>query len=338
MRDWPGTMLSTPRGEVFVRHAPRPPRRECSSGRVDASLDDANCTLGEQLEPAVFVHGLGGESLDWADVVAMLADRVDGYAPDLPGFGESPPPKHGELSLDAHAAAVVGVIDAIGRGPVHLVGNSLGGSVVTRVAAEHPELVTTLTLLSPALPDLRPRLWSWQLLVTLLPFAGARLVDLALRGDPDKMAGRIFWLCYGDPHAVTDQRRAEAVAAARRRAELAYSGTVYRSSLRSLVSAYVQFGRRRLWRQAKQVSAPTLLMYGGRDKLVDPRMAKRAAATFPNAQLVLMLDAGHVAHLEFPDHVAATLRDFLDGALGRGMTRARGTVVSNDALGNRRAS
>jgi pimeloyl-ACP methyl ester carboxylesterase len=325
MHAWPGAFIATPRGEVFVRHDP-PPREG---------------TGGDALEPAVFVHGLGGESLDWADVAAMLADRVDGHALDLPGFGESPPPARGELSLDAHAAAVVDVIRTIDRGPVHLVGNSLGGSVVTRVAAEHPELVKTLALVSPALPDLRPRLWSWQLLVTLLPVVGTRLVDLALRGDPDKMAGRIFWLCYGDPHAVTDQRRAEVVAAACRRAELAYSGTVYRSSLRSLVSAYVQFGRRRLWRQAKQVGAPTLLVYGGRDKLVDPRMAKRAETTFPNAHLVLMLDAGHVAHIEFPDRVAATLRDFLDGrirALGRGMGRPHGTVVSSDASGNRRAS
>jgi len=83
------------------------------------------------------------------------------------------------------------------------------------------------------------------------------------------------------------------------------------------------------------------VLYGGRDKLVDPRMAKRAEGTFPNAQVVLMLDAGHVAHIEFPDRVAATLCDFLDGriqALGPGMGRAHGTVVPSDASGNRRAS
>jgi hypothetical protein len=69
-------------------------------------------------------------------------------------------------------------------------------------------------------------------------------------------------------------------------------------------------------------------------------MAKRAHASFPNARVVLMLDAGHVAHLEFPDRVAATLRDFLDGgirALGPGMARAHGTVVSSDAPVSRRA-
>ncbi len=347
MRDWPGTLIRTRRGDVFVRHDPSPPRRLKGSGRSQGGLDDANPSLDEEeeegqegavtLEAALFVHGLGGESLDWADVVHALADRVDGYALDLPGFGESPPAVAGH-ALHVHASAVVDVIEAIGRGPVHLVGNSLGGSVVTRVAAEHPELVKTLTLLSPAMPDLRPRMWSWQLLIALVPGVGARIVNAALRGDPERMARRVFWLCYGDPHAVTDQRRSDVVAAARRRSELAYSGAVYRSSLRSLVAAYLQVGRRRLWRQARRVSVPTLLMYGGRDKLVDPRMAKRAELTFPNSRTVLMLDAGHVAHLEFPDRVAATLREFLDGALGRGMTGRHGTVETGEAPGSRRAS
>ena len=340
MRDWPGHLVPTPHGDVFVRHEPPSARRVKGSGRSQGSLDDANPPLGEEADVAVFVHGLGGESLDWADVVHALADRLDGFALDLPGFGESPPPTARSHNLDAHAAAVVDVINAIDRGPVHLIGNSLGGAVAP-VAAEHPDLVKTLTLLSPAMPDLRPRVWSWQLLIALIPGAGPRIVEAALRGDPERMARRVFWLCYGDPHAVTDQRRSDVVAAARRRAELAYSGAVYRSSLRSLVAAYVQVGRRRLWRQAAHVGAPTLLIYGGRDKLVDPRLAKRAEATFPNSHTVLMLDVGHVAHLEFPDRVAATLRDFLDGriqALGLGMARRHGTVVSSDTPPSWRAS
>jgi pimeloyl-ACP methyl ester carboxylesterase len=323
MRDWPGRLISTPHGDVFVRH------------NQQSSLE------GGRLEPALFVHGLGGESLDWADVVHALADRVDGYALDLPGFGESPPPAARRQTVDVHAATVVDVINVIGRGPVHLIGNSLGGSVATRVAAERPDLVKTLTLLSPAMPDLRPRVWSWQLLIALIPGIGPRIVEAALRGDPERMARRVFWLCYGDPRAVPDQRRSAVVAAARRRAELAHSGAVYRSSLRSLVGCYVQVGRRRLWRQAKQIAAPTLVLYGGRDKLVDPRMAKRAEEAFPNAHTVLMLDAGHVAHIEFPDRVAATLRDYRHGHIrppDPGMARGHGTVVPSDAPVGRRAS
>ncbi|MDQ1484328.1 MAG: hypothetical protein QOJ62_21, partial [Actinomycetota bacterium] len=263
---WPGQTLPTSGGLVFVRHRPG---------------------AEPHLEPALFVHGLGGESLDWVDVAGMLADRVDAHALDLPGFGDSPPPRDGDLSLDGHARAVAGVVRSIGRGPCHLIGNSLGGAVTLRVAADHPELVRSLTLISPAMPDLRPRFWSTQLTIALVPVLGPWLVRSALRGDPERMARRIYALCYGDPAAVTADRHARELASLRRRAELAHSAKVYRSSLRAVVSSYVQRGPRRLWRQAANVDVPTLLIYGGRDKLVDPRMAARAQATFPSTQLVL---------------------------------------------------
>ena len=80
---------------------------------------------------------------------------MDGEALDLPGFGDSPPPDDGDYSVTGHARAVIRYLDASGRGPVHLFGNSLGGAVSTRVAAVRPDLVRTLTLVSPALPEIR---------------------------------------------------------------------------------------------------------------------------------------------------------------------------------------
>ena len=281
-------------------------------------------------EPAVFVHGLGGESLEWADAALLLADRCDWYAPDLPGFGESPPPADGDLSIDGHARAVINVIRALDAGPVHLVGNSLGGTVATRIAAERPDLVRSLALISPALPDLRPRLWSSQLLVALVPVFGPWLVRRTLLGDPEKLARRVVWFCYGNPRALTSARLDEELDAIRRRAALPHTVRVYRSSLRALVSTYFQVGRRRLWRQAELVGVPTLLIYGGRDKLVDPRTARRAAVAFRNARIVLLAEAGHVAHLEFPERVAKIVRRFLDDPPRSGMDGRRGTVEASE--------
>src|ERR1700679_1490434 len=88
----------------------------------------------EGAEPAVFVHGLGGSSRNWTDLMAELSRPgpvpaepvLSSEAIDLPGFGYSPPPADGDYSIDAHAAAVIDLIDAGGRWPVHLIGNSLG--------------------------------------------------------------------------------------------------------------------------------------------------------------------------------------------------------------------
>ncbi|WP_309053094.1 alpha/beta fold hydrolase, partial [Streptomyces sp.] len=121
------------------------------------------------LPPALYVHGLGGSSLNWSTLMPLLADTVDGEAVDLPGFGDSPPPDDGNYSVTGHARAVIRLLDAGGRGPVHLFGNSLGGAVATRVAAVRPDLVRTLTLISPALPELRAQRGAWPTALLALP-------------------------------------------------------------------------------------------------------------------------------------------------------------------------
>ena len=308
---WPGRLLSTSRGPVFVRH---PVRVDHVQGVAPPEEWPAHLSSGGSASPrpeqrprdaVLFVHGLGGESLDWADVAAELADQFDCYALDLPGFADSPPPADGDFSLDAHVRSVVAVAETLG--PVHLVGNSLGGAVATRVAAEHPQLVRSLTLVSPALPDLRPRWSSAQLTLALLPALGPLIVRAVLRADPERMAKRVYRLCYGDPSAVTPQRHAHEIAALRRRAELEHSPLVYRSTLRAVVSSYLQQGSRRLWKQAAAVGVPTLVIYGGRDRLVHPRMAGRAERTFRDAEVLRFRDIGHVAHLESPSIVALSL-------------------------------
>ena len=280
----------------------------------------------------LFVHGLGGESLDWIDLAApVAATSVDCIGLDLPGFAHSPLPLDADLSLDGMAAAVAEVARTTTR-PVHLVGNSLGGAIVVRVAAEHPELVASLTLVAPALPDLHPRIGSVQLLIGLTPLLGPAIVRIIINADPEWMAKRIYALCYGDPKAVTAQRHARELATLRQRASLPYSPRVYREALRATVMSYVDRGPRRIWQQAAAVGVPTLVISGGRDRLVKERVIARARRTFPDAEVVRIAKAGHLAHLEDPDAAAAAIRGFLSrrrltGGVLRGMGERRGTVV-----------
>ncbi|GAA4966919.1 hypothetical protein GCM10023238_38490 [Streptomyces heliomycini] len=109
----------------------------------------------EGLPSALYIHGLGGSSLNWSALMPLLDDVVDSEAVDLPGFGDSPPPDDGDYSVTAHARVVIRYLDATGRGPVHLFGNSLGGAVRDPCRRRTPDLVRTLTLVSPALPELR---------------------------------------------------------------------------------------------------------------------------------------------------------------------------------------
>src|SRR5262245_54792559 len=104
--------------------------------------------------PVVLVHGLGGSHLNWGLVGPALAARTRVYAPDLPGFGLTFPGGR-TASVPANTAVLDAFLDKVVGGPALLVGNSMGGMVALRQAAAHPETVTGLVLLDPALP--RPR-------------------------------------------------------------------------------------------------------------------------------------------------------------------------------------
>ncbi len=237
-----------------------------------------------------------------------------GEALDLPGFGYSPPPADGDYSLDARAASVISLIERRGNWPVHLIGNSLGGAISTRVAARRPDLVRTLTLISPALPDLRPRLLPARLAVVAVPGIGRFLLSKMLAMTPEQRADASISELYADPARVRPERRAEAIAEVTRRDRLDYAVDALLGSARALVAEYTRPGPGSLWADAARVTAPTLMIHGSHDRLVNPAMAGRAARTFRNCRAVVLPRIGHVAMMERPDLVAAELREFLHGA------------------------
>ncbi|MER5359896.1 alpha/beta hydrolase [Streptomyces sp. NPDC002785] len=264
------------------------------------------------LPPALYVHGLGGSSQNWSALMPLLHDLVDGEAVDLPGFGDSPPPDDGNYSVTGHARAVIRLLDAQERGPVHLFGNSLGGAVATRVAAVRPDLVSTLTLISPALPEIRVQ---WPAVPTgLLAVPGVATLFARMTRDwtAEERTRGVMALCYGDPARVSESGFREAVAEMERRLELPYFWDAMARSARGIVDAYTLGGQHGLWRQAERVLAPTQLVYGGRDQLVSYRMARRASAAFRDSRLLTLPDAGHVAMMEYPEAVAQAFRELLD--------------------------
>lgn len=263
-------------------------------------------------EPALYVHGLGGSSQNWSDLMPLLADRLDGEAVDLPGFGLSPPPDDGNYSVSAQARALIRHLDAAGRGPVHLLGNSMGGAAATRVAAVRPDLVRTLTLISPALPELRPQRTAVPTALLAVPGIARLFGRLTHDWTPERRTREVLALCYGDPGRVSPEGFNSAADEYARRLELPYFWEVMERSARGLVNAYTLGGQHNLWRQAERVLAPTLLVYGGRDRLVSFRMARRAAAAFRGARMLTLPEAGHVAMMEYPEAVARAVRELLD--------------------------
>lgn len=263
------------------------------------------------LPKAVFAHGLGGSSLNWTDLMDRLRGDVDAWAVDLGGFGLSPPPRDGDMTPSGHARSLVELVKHLNGGPVHLFGNSLGGAVALQFAARRPDLVRSLTLISPALPSVFATRSNAHLPVIAVPGVGERLVPKYLGTDAGSRVRGTVDVCYADPSRVSPQRLAEAIDEVKERDHLPYASDAFLRSLRGLLRTYVDIGPNRPWKLAERVTCPTLVIYGRKDPLVDPRSAHRVTKHFRDAHVVVLPDSGHVAQMEHPEFVAAAWERFI---------------------------
>ncbi|WP_243867425.1 alpha/beta fold hydrolase [Actinophytocola oryzae] len=256
---------------------------------------------------AVYVHGLGGSSTNWTDLAAQLSGFVPGLSVDLPGFGRSVPPDGFDYSIPAHADAVARFIEGMDVGPVHLFGNSMGGAISMYVAADHPDLVRTLTLVSPAVPDLRPltsRMSDSRLAIAYMPLIGAA-VRRRIAAEPlDTRVFRLMRLCFAEFDKVPASRRAEAAAELAERERMVWTNPALARSTIGLFRSWLAPRSRSMWTLAPRIKAPTLVVWGASDKLVTVRKAPRTAQLIPRARLLVLPRTGHVAQMERPGTVA----------------------------------
>jgi pimeloyl-ACP methyl ester carboxylesterase len=283
---WPGQSISLGDHSVYVRSIP------------EAEKEPA------QKEPALCIHGLAGSSRNWTDLMDLLRPDLAAEALDLPGFGDSPPRPDGRYSIAAYTQTVAALIEHRNRGPVHLIANSLGGAVAVRLAATRPDLITTLTLISPALPDRRPQRGGLQYALLSVPRVGPRLLRKYETLPPQARVADVITTCFSDPALFAPERFAAEVAELARRDTLAHATAALAGSIRALAAETI---RNTAWRDASRVKAPTLVIYGGHDRVVDPRQAGRAAHAFKGARIVVLPRTGHLAHMEHPAQVAAEM-------------------------------
>ncbi|GAA4549323.1 alpha/beta fold hydrolase [Amycolatopsis samaneae] len=263
-------------------------------------------TPGADGVPAVYVHGLGGSSTNWTDLAALLAPVAWGAALDLPGFGYSEPAPGFDFGLASHADVVVRYLEE-SPGPVHLLGNSMGGAICLLVAARRPELVRTLTLISPAMPDRRPdprRLSDPRMAFAYLPLVGAPVRRRLAALGPRERAAQVIKLCFADPARFPDGRLDELAAEHGARAGLAWAAPALARSTFGIFRAWSAVGPASLWAVAPTVSTPTLVVWGNHDRVISVRRAERTARVIPHARLLVLPRTGHVAQMERPNVVA----------------------------------
>jgi pimeloyl-ACP methyl ester carboxylesterase len=261
------------------------------------------------------VHGMAGAATNWTDFMGEIAGEFACTAVDLPGSGFSPPPGNPSgYSIAALARTVAAVIEEQLTAPVHLVGNSMGGAVTVRLAASRPDLVRTLTLISPALPDLRIHGGLLQFPLLSIPRLGAVIMRRTGLMPPEQRVAAVAKGCFYDPGVIHPARFAAEVDELRRRDGLGYADETMIGAARAMTAEYLRPRGRSLWHDAGRIRVPVLACYGSHDALVHPRGAARAARTFPDARVMVLPRTGHVAQMEHPEVVARHFREMVGTA------------------------
>jgi pimeloyl-ACP methyl ester carboxylesterase len=306
LADWPSvtdTFLDVRGRQVRILRAPARRAAAGSAGR-----------------PQLLVHGLGGSSVTWVQVMDGLAEHGPVVAVDLPGFGRTPI-EGDPLTVQGYVAFVLEVADALGWDTFTLHGNSMGGLIGTLLAAEHPERLDRLVLVSPALPPRSPLGFLAPNRATIegmVPLAASSLAALALGvvglAGPELDARRnraMLKLIYPDPEAVEPEVLdlmaadfAEDVDGVdRRRALLAATWSI----------TALWADPRAAWNAVRAVRSPTLVLGGTKDALVPARVLRAVISARPDWEGHVIDDRRHALMLEDP---RAYLRIFDDWAAG----------------------
>ena len=295
-------------GDAVPGGAQEWPERRVPVAGVELLVRDVPGAAAD-LPPALFVHGLGGSSLNWTALGLLLNDTIQGIAPDLPGFGRTP--LTGVTGIAEQAELLIQLVEQEYDQPVHVFGNSMGGASSVALAAQRPDLVASLTLVSPALPHPRVSASALWFAALAVPRLGPVVLERTQRLPFDQRFEASLAMVFGDPHALAPEVRAAYEQELHRRDTDPWGRQATVEGARSILRSSLARPRRSLWADAATVQCPVLLIYGGKDRLVDARIRTKAHRTFPNAQLLYLPQSGHVAQMEHPQEVARAFRHLI---------------------------
>ena len=253
---------------------------------------------GDQ-DPVVLVHGLGGQWQNWLENIPRLAQERRVLALDLPGFGLTPEPSGGEISIPGYGRTVDAFCEKLGLGKVDMVGNSMGGFVAAEVAIQFPGRLSRLVLVSAAGITSADTLQAP--ILTFGRVATAVVTNSAAR--------------HRQTAARPLGRHAALALVARHprllKPDLAYEGFFKgagKAGFDDALRACLDYDFRE---RLPDVKVPTLIVWGEKDAIIPVRDANEFERLIPDSRKVVMKDTGHIPMAERPQAFNDVLVDFL---------------------------
>jgi pimeloyl-ACP methyl ester carboxylesterase len=254
---------------------------------------------GDDQEPAVLVHGLGGQWQNWLENIPRLAEQRRVLALDLPGFGLSPEPSDGEISISGYGRVVDAFCDQLGLAEVEMVGNSMGGFVAAEVAIQFPERVARLVLVSAAGITSADAFQAPILTIGRIASAIATNTTAQDRRLASRPLGRHLALALVARHPRL------------LKPDLAYEGFFKgagKGGFDAALRACLDYDFRD---RLPDVKVPTLIVWGEKDSIIPVRDADEFERLIEDSRKVVMKDTGHIPMAERPQAFNDVLVDFL---------------------------
>ena len=257
--------------------------------RDEGPRDDPN--------PIVLLHGTSSSLHTWDGWAQALQAKHRVIRVDLPGFGLTGPTPDGNYQMPVYSHFVASLMDTLQVQHAVLAGNSLGGYVAWKTAVDYPDRVSKLILVDAA---------GYATTAASVPI-GFKLAQIPILSGlmanilPRRVIESSLRNVYGDPSKITTEL-----------IDRYYELALRTGNRKSLAARFSQNKAGEFEAQILQIKQPTLVIWGGLDRLIPPENAEKFRRDIANSQVVMFDNLGHVGHEEDPAATVAAAKAFLD--------------------------
>jgi pimeloyl-ACP methyl ester carboxylesterase len=265
------------------------------------SPKDLYCEFHGTGDPLLCLHGFGASLYSWRNFVGPLSRQYQLILLDLKGCGKSPKPNDSDYSTHDHAGLIYGFIQEHNLQNLTLIGNSFGGALSLLVAImlteKDPGRLRSLILIDAgAYKEYIPG----YLKILSVPVINA----LAIYLTPARYAAKnVLRSSYYDPNKITEEQissyAAPIAAPGGKHALLETGKQIIPPNFDELVAKY------------KNITVPTLIIWGKQDKIISPKVGELLDQAIPNSTLKWIDQCGHVPQEEKPEATVPLVLDFL---------------------------
>jgi pimeloyl-ACP methyl ester carboxylesterase len=242
----------------------------------------------------IMLHGFGGNKDNWPRFAKYFTPNYRVIIPDLPGFGDSSKPQDAKYNIMSQVERLNLFVKELKLTKFNIIGNSMGGSIAGNYAVEYPDMVKTLALFDSAG------------VVTPVKSERALLLEKGINplvAKDEKGYDRLLEIVFNKPPQLPSVIKKYLAKQAMKAAPL--NEKIYNEISNTDITA--------LESKLNKITAPTLIVWGDKDKVIDVSSVLIFKKKIKNSQSAIIKECGHLPMMEKPQETASIYQNFLKG-------------------------